>query len=147
MAIEGSTLEKRLRQAVEGEVLFDRFSRGRYATDASIYQVMPLGVVVPRHDGDVAAALAVAREAGVPVLPRGGGTSQCGQTVNEAIVLDLSEHLTTMGAPDRQARTVTVEPGVVLDRLNTALAPHGLWFPVDVSTACLLYTSPSPRDS
>jgi FAD/FMN-containing dehydrogenase/Fe-S oxidoreductase len=135
MAIEGSTLEKRLRQAVEGEVLFDRFSRGRYATDASIYQVMPLGVVVPRHDGDVAAALAVAREAGVPVLPRGGGTSQCGQTVNEAIVLDLSKHLTGIDALDLEARRVSVEPGVVLDRLNAWLAPHGLWFPVDVSTA------------
>jgi FAD/FMN-containing dehydrogenase len=135
MAMNGSALERRLRQAVEGEVLFDRFSRGRYATDASIYQVMPVGAVVPRHSADVAAAMAVAREAGVPVLPRGGGTSQCGQTVNEAIVLDLSKHLTGIGALDLEARTVTVEPGVVLDRLNAALAPHGLWFPVDVSTS------------
>ncbi len=135
MAIEGSELERRLRQAVEGEVLFDRFNRGRYATDASIYQVMPLGVVVPRHSKDVAAAMAAACEAGVPVLLRGGGTSQCGQTVNEAIVLDLSKHLTGIGEPDPEARTVSVEPGVVLDSLNAALAPYGLWFPVDVSTA------------
>jgi FAD/FMN-containing dehydrogenase len=124
-----------LREAVEGEVLFDRFSRGRYATDASVYQVMPLGVVVPRHLADVEATMAVAREAGVPLLPRGGGTSQCGQTVNEAIVLDLSKHLTAVGATDLEAQTVEVEPGVVLDQLNAALAPHGLWFPVDVSTS------------
>jgi FAD/FMN-containing dehydrogenase len=135
MAMNGSALERRLREAVEGEVLFDRFSRGRYATDASVYQVMPLGVVVPRHTADVEAAMAVAREAGVPLLPRGGGTSQCGQTVNEAIVLDLSKHLTAVGAPDLEARTIEVEPGVVLDRLNAGLAPHGLWFPVDVSTS------------
>src|ERR1700719_346252 len=81
----GSTLEARLRRELRGEVLFDPFSRGRYATDASIYQIEPLGVVVPKGRGDVAAALAIAREEGVPVLPRGGGTSQCGQTVARAL--------------------------------------------------------------
>ncbi len=83
-------LAEQLRRAIEGDVLFDRASRGRYATDASIYQVEPLGVVVPRTVDDVAATLAVAREAGVPVLARGGGTSQCGQTVNRAVVVDCS---------------------------------------------------------
>src|SRR5690606_23050989 len=85
-----SSRARRLRAEVEGDVLFDAFSRGRYATDASIYQIMPLGVVVPRHQADVEKALEIAREEGVPVLPRGGGTSQCGQTVGEALVLDLS---------------------------------------------------------
>src|SRR5690606_17752496 len=73
-------LAARLARAVEGEVLFDRFSRGRYSTDASIYQVEPIGVVVPKTEADIEATIAIAREEGVPVLPRGGGTSQCGQT-------------------------------------------------------------------
>src|SRR5215469_14133098 len=86
-------LEARLRREIRGKVLFDRFSRGRYATDASIYQIEPLGVVVPRSREDAAAAIAIAREEGVPVLPRGAGTSQCGQTVGRALVVDCSRHL------------------------------------------------------
>src|SRR5687767_6524418 len=88
-----SRLEARLRHELAGEVMFDRFSRGRYSTDASIYQIEPLGVVVPKGKEDVAAALAIAREEGVPVLPRGGGTSQCGQTVGRALVLDCSKYM------------------------------------------------------
>jgi FAD/FMN-containing dehydrogenase len=88
-----SRLEDRLRRDVRGEVLFDAFSRGRYATDASIYQIEPLGVLVPRSREDAAAAIAIAREEGVPVLPRGGGTSQCGQTVARALVIDCSKYL------------------------------------------------------
>lgn len=130
-----SDLERRLRGAVEGEVLFDRFSRGRYATDASVYQMFPLGVVIPRTFADVEATLTIARDAGVAVLPRGGGTSQCGQTVNEAIVLDFTKHLNKIVEVDAENRIATVEPGLVLDHLNAALKPHGLWFPVDVSTA------------
>ncbi|WP_110667845.1 FAD-binding and (Fe-S)-binding domain-containing protein [Salinicola halophilus] len=129
------TLERRLRRELRGEVAFDVGARGRYATDASIYQMMPLGVVVPRHQEDLALALEIAREAGVAVLPRGGGTSQCGQTVNEALVIDTSRWLTGIGNLDLDARTVEVEPGVVLDHLNAWLKPHGLWFPVDVSTS------------
>ncbi len=129
-----SRLARRLRQAVAGEVLFDAASRGRYATDASIYQVVPLGVVVPRGIEDVAATLAIAREEGVAVLPRGGGTSQCGQTVNRAIVIDCSRHLRRILAVDQAQRTATVEPGLVLSALNAALKPLGLFFPVDPST-------------
>ncbi|SDO91291.1 FAD/FMN-containing dehydrogenase [Filomicrobium insigne] len=128
-------LERQLSRAIEGEILFDKFSRGRYATDASIYQMMPLGVVIPRTIADVEATLAIAREAGVPVLPRGGGTSQSGQTVNEAIVIDLSKHLNKLIEVDPEARTAVVEPGLVLDTLNDHLKPHGLWYPVDVSTS------------
>jgi FAD/FMN-containing dehydrogenase/Fe-S oxidoreductase len=130
-----SGLEERLGKALEGEVRFDRFSRGRYATDASHYQVMPVAVATPRHAGDMAAALAIARESGVSVLARGGGTSQCGQAVNESLVLDTTRHLNRIIDIDAANRRCIVEPGIVLDELNRALKPHGLWFPVDVSTA------------
>src|SRR5271156_4182951 len=131
----GSRLEDRLRREAQGEVLFDAFSRGRYSTDASIYQVEPLGVVVPRSRADAAAAIAIAREEGVPVLPRGGGTSQCGQTVARALVIDCSKHLDRVIAVDVEGRRARVEPGVVLDRLNRLLRKDGLFFPVDPSTA------------
>ncbi len=127
-------LEAALRKAVRGEVLFGRADRGRYATDASIYQVEPLGVVVPHTRDDLAATLAVARDFGVPVLGRGGGTSQCGQTVNRAIVLDCTKHLRKVLEVDATARTALVEPGLVLGHLNAALKPHKLFFPVDPST-------------
>jgi FAD/FMN-containing dehydrogenase/Fe-S oxidoreductase len=129
-----SRLAERLRHEIRGAVLFDRADRGRYATDASIYQVEPLGVIVPEEIGDVAAALAIAREEGVAVLPRGGGTSQCGQTVNRALVIDCSKHLRRILHIDPDARTALVEPGVVLGHLNAALRQHGLFFPVDPST-------------
>jgi FAD/FMN-containing dehydrogenase/Fe-S oxidoreductase len=127
-------LAARLSQNLRGEVLFDAFSRGRYSTDASIYQIEPLGVVVPRDKEDVAAALAIAREEGVPVLPRGGGTSQCGQTVGRALVIDCSKHMDGVLSVDVERRRALVQPGVVLERLNKALKPKGLFFPVDVST-------------
>ena len=128
------TLATALRREIRGDVLFDRASRGRYATDASIYQVEPIGVIVPETAEDVAAALAIAREHGVAVLPRGGGTSQCGQTVNRALVIDCSKHLRRVLHVDPSARTALVEPGLVLGHLNAALKPHGLFFPVDPST-------------
>ena len=129
-----SALASRLSREIQGEVLFDRASRGRYATDASIYQVEPLGVIVPRTVDDVATAMAIAREAGIPVLPRGGGTSQCGQTVNRALVMDCSKFLRRVGDIDMAAGTVKVEPGVTLGALNTALRDKKVFFPVDPST-------------
>jgi FAD/FMN-containing dehydrogenase/Fe-S oxidoreductase len=129
-----SRLEARLRRELRGEVLFDRFSRGRYATDASIYQIEPLGIAVPKDNEDVAATLQIAREEGVPVLPRGGGTSQCGQTVGHALVLDCSKYMDEVIALDPASRRVRVQPGVVMERLNQRLRTHKLWFPVDVST-------------
>ncbi|MEE4239733.1 MAG: FAD-linked oxidase C-terminal domain-containing protein [Anderseniella sp.] len=113
----------------------DVFSRGRYATDASIYQVMPRAVIVPQTAQDVRNVIAIARDEGVTVLPRGGGTSQCGQTVNDSIVIDTTKHLNRLLELDVEGRTCLVEPGIVLDELNRQLKPHGLWFPVDVSTA------------
>src|SRR6202048_2675624 len=131
----GSRLEQRLRRETRGEVLFEAFSRGRYSTDASIYQIEPLGVVVPKRREDGAAAIAIAREEGVPVLPRGGGTSQCGQTVARALVIDCSKYLDRVIAVDVEGRRARVEPGVVLDRLNRLLRKDKLFFPVDPSTA------------
>ena len=130
-----SRLAARLRGSVEGSVRFDPLTRGLYATDASIYQVLPLGVVLPRNLDDVQATMEIARDEGVPVLPRGAGTSQCGQTVGRALVVDTSRHLNRVLAIDRTERTAWVEPGLVLDRLNRRLAPTGLFFPVDVATA------------
>jgi FAD/FMN-containing dehydrogenase/Fe-S oxidoreductase len=128
-------LERRLRREVSGDVLFDGFSRGRYATDASHYQMMPVGVVVPRTIGDAERAIAIAEEEGASVLARGGGTSQCGQTVNESLVVDCSKHLTRLLELDVAGKRCVVEPGIVLDELNRQLKPHGIWFPVDVSTS------------
>ena len=106
-----------------------------YATDASIYQIFPLGVVVPRDDADVEATIAIAREHSVPVTARGGGTSQCGQTVNHGLIVDVSRSLRRIVSLDTAARRVRVQPGIVLDDLNRALKRHGLFFPVDPSTA------------
>ncbi|MFP3920872.1 MAG: FAD-binding and (Fe-S)-binding domain-containing protein [Dichotomicrobium sp.] len=128
-------LAARLRREIEGEVLFDAFSRGRYATDASIYQIRPAGVVVPRRFSDVEAALALAREHGVPITGRGGGTGQAGQTINRGLIIDFSKHLNGIRELDVENRRAVVEPGLVLDELNRRLKPEHLWFPVDVSTA------------
>ncbi len=128
-------LETRLRRALKGEVLFDGFSRGRYSTDASLYQIEPVGVAVPRDREDVAAALEIAREEGVALLPRGGGTSQCGQAVGRALVLDCSKYMNQVVAIDASTRRARVQPGLVLEQLNRQLKAKGLFFPVDVSTA------------
>ena len=115
--------------------MFDAASRGRYATDASIYQIMPAGVFVPKSASDVATAIDIARDLKVPVLARGAGTSQCGQTTGAALVIDNSKYLRKVLDIDVDARTAVVEPGLVLDHLNGQLKTHGLWFPVDVSTS------------
>lgn len=128
-------LASRIKSAIQGDVKFDPFTRGRYATDASHYQIEPAGVVIPKDANDVNAVIDIARDEGMPVLPRGGGTSQCGQTIGEAIVVDASKHMNKVLDFDKYARTARVEPGLVLDHLNAFLKPHGLWFPVDVSTS------------
>ena len=133
--IARSSLARRLEREIDGEVLFDAASRGRYATDASIYQIMPVGVVVPRSADAAVAAMQIALEEGVPVLARGAGTSQCGQTVGAALVVDASKYLNRALEIDVAARRAVVEPGMVLDALNAQLKPAGLWFPVDVSTS------------
>jgi FAD/FMN-containing dehydrogenase/Fe-S oxidoreductase len=134
-SVERTRLGARLKRTIQGEVLFDAASRGRYSTDASIYQIEPVGVVVPKDEADVLAVIDLANEMKVPILARGGGTSQCGQTVGEALVIDNSKYLNKILSFDRENASVVVQPGVVLDQLNAYLKPHGLWFPVDVSTA------------
>jgi FAD/FMN-containing dehydrogenase/Fe-S oxidoreductase len=127
--------EDRLAREITGGVFFDRFNRGRYAADASFYQIMPAGVVVPRTIDEALRTLSIAGDDGRIVTPRGGGTSQCGQTVNHDIVVDFSKHLNRIISLDVDNRSCVVEPGIVLDDLNRQLRKHGLWFPVDVSTA------------
>ncbi len=130
-----SALATRLKNEIHGDVLFDAATRGRYSTDASIYQIEPIGVVIPQTEEDAITAMQIGIDAGVAVLPRGGGTSQCGQTVGEALIIDVSKYLRNVVDFNAEARTAVVQPGVVLDQLNTFLKPHGLWFPVDVSTS------------
>jgi FAD/FMN-containing dehydrogenase len=124
-------LERRLKAEVGG-VDFSRFARGRYATDASHYQIMPLGVVTPRTIEEAERAIEICRAENVPVTPRGGGSSQAGQTVNHSVIVDCSRHLNKVLDLDVTGRRARVEPGIVLDDLNRQLKAHGLWFPVDV---------------
>ncbi len=133
--IGDSRLARRISDSIEGEVKFDPFSRGRYSTDASHFQVEPIGIVVPKSMDDVTSTIKVAYEEGIAVLPRGGGTSQCGQTVCEAIVIDCTKYLNQIRDFDLDRQRIIVEPGLVLDDLNAYLKPFGLWFPVDVSTS------------
>jgi FAD/FMN-containing dehydrogenase/Fe-S oxidoreductase len=128
-------LAQHLATQTQGEVLFSPADRGRYATDASIYQEMPVGVFVPRRAEDVQLAIDICRDLGVPVVSRGGGTSQCGQTVGAGLVIDNTKHVRNVLELDVAGRTAVVEPGIVLDHLNAQLKKHGLWYPVDVSTS------------
>jgi len=128
-------LERRLKAELSGDVHFDRFTRGRYATDASHYQITPVGVAAPRTIEEAERAIEIAKAEKVSVLARGGGTSQAGQTVGESLVVDCSKYLTRILDLDVKRARCTVEPGIVLDDLNRQLKPHGLWFPVDISTS------------
>ena len=127
-------LERALRGSVRGEVRFDAATRLLYSTDASLYQILPVGVVCPRDAEDAALAVRLAAEAGVPVLPRGGGTALAGQTVGAALVLDFCRHMHRVLEIDPDRRRVRVQPGVRLDRLNRACAPYGLHFGPDPAT-------------
>ena len=128
-------LEHELRRHVEGDVRFDTYSRLLYSTDASMYQMEPIGVVIPRHAGDVQAVIEVANRQGVPLLPRGGGTSLTGQTVNRAVVLDFSRYMGNVLEVNREERWARVQPGLVQDELNHHVRPMGLLFGPDTSTS------------
>ncbi len=130
-----SDLEARLQRDLEGDVHFDAFTRGRYSTDASVYQIDPIAVVLPKSVDDIAAVISACSEAGVPVVPRGGGTSQCGQPIGRGVIVDTSKYLDQLLAVDTQRKTATVRPGIVLDRLNGKLKKDSLFFPIDPSTA------------
>ncbi|MFB6130116.1 MAG: FAD-binding oxidoreductase, partial [Salinigranum sp.] len=120
-----------LESLVDGDVRFDTYSRQLYATDASIYERTPIGVVLPRSTADVAAVVSYCAEREIPVLPRGGGTSLAGQAVNEAVVLDFTRHMDDLLSVDTDARTATAQAGAILGDVNEALAPHGLKFAPD----------------
>ena len=128
-------LEHELRRRIEGDVRFDTYSRLLYATDASMYQMEPIGVVIPRHAGDVQAAVEIANQQGVPLLPRGGGTSLTGQTVNRAVVMDFSRHMGGVLEVNREELWARVQPGLVQDELNHHVRPLGLLFGPDTSTS------------
>ena len=123
-----STLYEELRQAIEGEVRFDPYSRSLYSTDASMYQMEPIGVVIPRHRGDVAATVNIARRHQVPVLPRGGGTSLAGQTVGHAVVMDFSKYMNQILEVNTEEGWARVQPGVIQDDFNAHLRPLGFLF-------------------
>jgi FAD/FMN-containing dehydrogenase/Fe-S oxidoreductase len=128
-------LAEALRAVIGGEVRFDAYSRHLYSRDASMYAIEPIGVVFPRDADDVAAVVSTAAEFGVPVLPRGAGTSLAGQTVGAAIVMDMSRHMSRIIEIDAQRRVARVQPGVVQEQLNRAASPHGLGFGPDTSTS------------
>jgi len=127
-------LERALREKISGEVRFDDKSRLLYSTDASLYQILPIGVVIPRHAEDVAAIMSIAAESKTPVLPRGGGTALAGQTVASALIIDFSKYMNQVLELDVERRRVRVQPGLRLDRLNRICAPHGLQFGPDPAT-------------
>ncbi|KAB1196105.1 MULTISPECIES: FAD-binding and (Fe-S)-binding domain-containing protein [Haloferax] len=129
--VERPGMVEDLESIVEGDVRFDTYSRTLYATDASAYEKMPIGVVMPKSTADVAAVMEYCAEREIPVLPRGGGTSLAGQTVNEAVVLDFVRHMGGVSDIDPDARTASAEVGVRLGELNEELAPHGLKFAPD----------------
>src|SRR5437773_3003824 len=128
-------LHEALKTRVQGEVRFDRASRLMYSTDASIYEIEPIGVVIPRTHEDIFATMEVARNFKVPVLPRGGGTSLAGQTVGDAVVIDMSKYLNRVLEVNTEERWALVEPGVVQEQFNLHLKPMGYLFGPDTSTA------------
>ncbi|HEX2297466.1 MAG TPA: FAD-binding oxidoreductase, partial [Pseudonocardiaceae bacterium] len=127
-------LDSALRRAVQGEVCTDAGTRALYATDASNYRVPPRAVVLPRHEDDVAAVVALCAQQGVPLTCRGGGTSVAGNAIGPGVVLDFSRHLDAVLGIDPGARLARVQPGTVLDTLQAAAARHGLRFGPDPST-------------
>ena len=129
------TLEKQLSDTLAGEVRFDLYSKALYSTDASLYQIQPIGVVIPKNKQDVIRTVQIASAHKVPILPRGGGTSLAGQSVGEAIVLDMSKYMNQLLEVNVAERWARVQPGIVLDELNDKLKPHGLMYAPDVATS------------
>ena len=115
-----------LRKRVEGDIRFDRYSRLLYSTDASIYQIEPIGVVVPRHRGDVQAVIELANRLNISILPRGGGTSLAGQAVGHSIVLDFSKYMQNVLEVNKEELWCRVQPGLVQDELNAHVRAHGV---------------------
>ena len=128
-------LEQLLTNTLEGEVRFDTYSKALYSTDASLYQIEPIGVVIPKHKQDVIKTIQLAAERKIPILPRGGGTSLAGQSVGEAIVIDMSKYMNQLIEVNVDEHWARVQPGIILDELNQLLKPHGLMYAPDVATS------------
>ena len=124
-----------LNKRVDGDVRFDKMSRALWSTDASIYQIEPLGVVLPKHEDDVISVIEIANKFNVPVLPRGGGTSLAGSTIGEAIVIDFSQYMRSLKDINIEEKWVSTQPGIILDELNGHLSPEGVLFAPDPSTS------------
>ena len=134
-ASEVSAIADKLRGQIAGEIRMDHYNRLMYSTDASMYQMMPVGVVVPRSADDVEATIRVAREHGVPVMPRGGGTALAGQTTNHAIVMDFSKYMRNVLEVSPEERWARVQPGIVNNHLSAAVRQHGLMYAPDPVTS------------
>ncbi|MBV9746820.1 MAG: FAD-binding protein, partial [Acidobacteriia bacterium] len=133
--IDANQLQRELAERIEGEVRFDTISRALYSTDASVYQIQPLGVVLPKNREDILRAIEICRRFQCPITMRGGGTSQAGQAIGEGVLVDISKYYNRLLEMNPEERWARVEPGIVLDELNAQLAPHGLRFAPDISTA------------
>jgi FAD/FMN-containing dehydrogenase/Fe-S oxidoreductase len=131
----GPAFWDRLAREIEGDAASDPFARGRYATDASMYQCFPAGAARPKSANDVAVIIEMAREEGLPVVARGGGTSTAGQALGEGVIVDFTKHLTRIVSIDAESRRCVVEPGCSPAALNAALEAHGLVFPVEIGSA------------
>lgn len=132
---QAQELQQALQATIAGEVRFDEISRSLYATDASVYQIMPIGVVIPRCREDIIRTIECCREHGASITARGGGTSQAGQAIGAGVQLDFSKYMNRVLEVDVDHKTARVEPGIVLDELNAQLKPHGLQLPLDLSTS------------
>ena len=137
---QSAALEAALKARIKGEVRFDPASRALYATDASNYRQVPIGLVIPRDDEDVIATVEICRQFDAPILPRGAGTSLAGQGCNVAVVLDFSKYMNQMGPIDPITRTVDVQPGIVLDRVRDAAEKFNLTFCARSGDALALHT-------
>jgi len=134
-AVDAAALQKELESHIQGEVRFDAISRALYSTDASVYLIRPLGVVIPKTREDVIRVVQICSKFRCPLTMRGGGTSQAGQAIGEGLQVDISKYFNRVLEVNAEERWARVEPGVVLDELNAQLAPLGLRFAPDISTA------------
>src|SRR6476659_2283350 len=134
-AVDAAALQNELKRQIQGEVRFDTISRALYSTDASVYLIRPLGVVIPKHREDVIRIVQICGRLRCPLTMRGGGTSQAGQAIGEGLQVDTSKYFNRVLEVNAEGRWARVEPGVVLDELNAQLAPLGLRFAPDISTA------------
>jgi FAD/FMN-containing dehydrogenase len=133
--VDANALRRELERQLEGEIRFDPIFRALYSTDASVYQIRPLGVVIPRTRQDIIRTVEICHRLRCPLTMRGGGTSQAGQAIGEGIQVDTSKYYNRVLEVNAEARWARVEPGIVLDELNAQLAPLGLRFAPDISTA------------